>query len=640
MRRTQNVGKMMVLTVAVLALSSCAFFESFVPDKNAKSDVVDRQQGLTTDDFRDLNKADKLLDDSAPVKASAQLGAPPLPDLAQVLAAPRPPKVANTKLVTLAVTEDVPLRDVLFELGRLAKVDIEVGNGLDKTGINLRATDQPFNEVIERISDLGGLRYSVKGNSIRVERDVPYIKNYSLDFLNIVRSSASSYTLSTNILSGSGGSSTGGPSTGGSSSSGSASSTSGGVGTSGSSNSITSQAESDLWSSLEASVSEILDQTSEVGTGSQAAASRLTSGSTAAAPAVAGGNRSAVAAAGLVINRQAGVLSVNATERQHEMIKRFLSLMSRNSSAQVLIEAKIVEVALADQFLSGINWSKLIGDVGGNRLRLGNFQPLGIDTLALSAAGINGGANSSGAITFGLEGGDLDAVLSLTQRYGTTRTLSSPRLSAINNQQAVLTFARNVVFFNCTATPATTSSTASGVSISGSNPTVDCEQNTVPIGIILSILPSVNLDTQEITLSVRPTLTRQVDTAVNPETGYIRSLIANSAATSSITIPDITVPVIEVRELDSVMKVRSGGVMVIGGLMEDTSRNQDDGVPGLSEAPLLGNLFKSRSENSRKSELIVFIKATIVNPDGSATSIDRAVYQKYVTDPRPLFPKQ
>ena len=644
MRRTLTVGKMLVLTAAAISLSSCTFFDSFVPEKNAKSDVIDRQQGLTTDDFRNLNNAGKLLDDSAPVKASAQLGAPPLPDLAQVLAAPRPPKVANAKLVTLAVTEDVPLRDVLFELGRLAKVDIEVGSGLDKTGINLRATDQPFNEVIERIADLGGLRYSVKGDSIRVERDTPYIKNYSLDFLNIVRSSTSSYTLSTNILSGgggtggnSGGGNTGGGNTGGGNSSGgnSGRSNTSGVGTSGSSNSITAQAESDLWSSLEASVNEILAQT-----GGAAGASGAT-GTAAPGPGGSAGAGAATAnASGLVINRQAGVLSVNATERQHEMIKRFLSLMSRNSSAQVLIEAKIVEVALSDQFLSGINWSKLIGDVGGNRLRLGNFQPLGIEGLALSSAGINGGADSASAISFGLEGGDLDAVLSLTQRFGTTRTLSSPRLSAINNQQAVLTFARNVVFFNCTATPPTQQTVGNGnASTVNTQPTVDCSQNTVPIGIILSILPSVNLDTQEITLSVRPTLTRQVDSAVNPQTGYIRSLIANSAATSNITIPDITVPVIEVRELDSVMKVHSGGVMVIGGLMEDTSRNQDDGVPGLSEAPLLGNLFKARSENSRKSELIVFIKATIVNPDGSSHPVDRAVYQKYVTDPRPIFTK-
>jgi type II secretory pathway component GspD/PulD (secretin) len=97
---------------------------------------------------------------------------------------------------------------------------------------------------------------------------------------------------------------------------------------------------------------------------------------------------------------------------------------------------------------------------------------------------------------------------------------------------------------------------------------------------------------------------------------------------------------VEVRELDSVMKVASGGIMVIGGLMEDVTRNSSEAVPGLGEMPIVGNLFKSRSEDSSKRELIIFIKATIVNPDGSADRIDRKVYNKFVTDPRPLFGPQ
>ena len=101
-------------------------------------------------------------------------------------------------------------------------------------------------------------------------------------------------------------------------------------------------------------------------------------------------------------------------------------------------------------------------------------------------------------------------------------------------------------------------------------------------------------------------------------------------------IPPIAVPVIEVRELDSITKVKSGGVMVIGGLMQDSTRNTVEGVPGMQEIPLFGNFFKSRAEDSTKTELVIFIKATIVNPDGSSG----AVYEKFVTDPRPLFPQQ
>lgn len=636
---SRNVAVWVLVCASLPALSGCSFLQTFVPPQGESTDVLDRQQKLSVDDFRNLNNGPKLLQDDAAVAPTVTLGgvqAPPLPDLAQVLAAPKAPKVANTKLVTISVTEDVPLRDVLFELGRLANVDIEVGPGLDTSGVNLRATDRPFNEVIERIAHLGHLRYSVSGNSIRVERDMPYIKNYSLDFLNIVRSSNSTYNLSTNILSSSGGSGGSGGSSGGSSSGGSGGSggSSGrGFGTTGSTNNITSTGESDLFSSLEASLTEILNYSP---TGTAANGANAGSGSTGATGQSGSATGSATTGGNFVVNRQSNVLTVNASQAQHEMIELFLSMLSRNSSAQVLIEAKIVEVSLADQFLSGVNWNSVLG---GAKITPGTYLPAAQGSLVLptiNQLATTAASSQVGAFTLGVETGDLDAVAALTQRFGTTRTLSSPRLSAINNQQAVLTFARNEIFFNCTAQAGTVVANTGTTGSTATQPTVTCEQQTVPIGIIMSILPSINLATQEVTLNVRPTLTRQVKTVQNPGNVLAAAVVALPPGTTI----NSDVPVIEVRELDSVMKVKSGGVMIIGGLMEDATRNEVTGVPGLNEVPFLGNLFKSRGEDSLKRELIIFIKATIVNPDGSAAPIDRAIYNKYTTDPRPLFPKQ
>ena len=647
---SRKVALLLALSVASMPLTACTFLDSFVPKKGETSDVIDRQQNLTVDDFRNMNNVDKLRKDVAvqngkdgkdePV-VTATLGTPPLPDMAQVLAAPHAPKVANTKLVTLSVTEDVPLRDVLFELGRLANVDIEVGNGLDTTGINLRATDRPFNEVIEKIAHLANLRYSVSGNSIRVERDTPYIKNYSLDFLNLVRSSTSTYNLSTNVLSGGGG---------GGSSSGSSGS---GFGTTGSTNNITSQGESDLFSSLEASIAEIVnympdgeEEDSKTGGAGKAGAA----GAAGAAPksgkgAAAGGanGKASGGNANFVVNRQSNVLTVNATEAQHEMVQRYLTLLSHNASAQVLIEAKIVEVELSDQYLSGVNWAGVIGG-GSPVVSPGTFLPPATTGLTsptfsqlenLKAASVSATTSGVGAFSFGIQNKDLNAVVSLTQQFGTTRTLSSPRLSAINNQQAVLTFAKNEVFFNCSAQAGAVVANTGTPGTQASQPTVSCTQQTVPIGIIMSILPSINLTTQEVTLNVRPTLTRQVGTVPNPG-NLLAAAVVQLPSTVDVSSP---VPVIEVRELDSVMKIKSGGVMVIGGLMEDNTNNTDTGVPGASEIPILGNLFKSRSEDSQKHELIIFIKATILNTDGSAHETDKLIYDKYTTDPRPLFPK-
>lgn len=601
--RTSMIFRLGLVSVCLLPLCACTFLDSFVPKKGETTDVIDRNKNLTVNDFRGLSELDKEKVGEGDPGVTAVLGAanvPPVPDLAQVLAAPQAPKVANSKLVTLAVTDDVPLRDVLFELGRLANVDIEVGSGLDQRGINMRATDRPFNEVIERIATLGHLRYSMAGKAIRVERDVPYIKNYSLDFLNFVRSSTSGYNLSTNVLqTGSGGSS----GSSGSGSSGSSEST-GAVGSGGSTATINTTAESDLWAALEASITEILAYNA-----GDAAVGGADAAGGAGAPAASSGSGTTASGA-LVLNRQAGVLSVNATERQHEMITRFLALMSRNASAQVLIEAKIVEVSLLDQYVSGINWNEVLGNLGGFGASFGSYR-----------GAITSGPTVGTALTAGLSVGDLDLIMQATQRFGATRTLSSPRLAAINNQQAILTFARNEVFFKCETSDSSTTVTNGSSQTVESKP--DCEASSVPIGVILNIIPAINLDTQQITLNVRPTLTRIVGSVEDPAG-------AVNGYTSSY-------PIVEVRELDSVMKVQSGGIMVIGGLMEDVSRNQSDGVPGLNEVPVLGNLFKSRSEDGLKRELVIFIKATVVNPDGNTHAVDRKLYEKFINDPRSPF---
>ena len=596
------------LSGATLMLGGCNLDDEVAGWRDR--DVVDRPQKLDRDDYRNMNRSEKIMEG----QTNVELGVPPIPSVAQVIAAPRPPKVGNSKLVSIAVTDDVPLRDVLFELGRLADVDIEIGSGLSDRGVNFRAKDKPFNQVIERISDLAGLRYKVTNGALRVEADTPYFKNYSIDFLNIERSSTSSVNVTSNVLSaqvtGGGSGSESGGSSGGSSGGGS----SGSSVSSGTTSSISSQAQGDLWSALGSSVAEILG--ADGGSGALVSDS-FSGGGGAGAPATAatGGSTST-----FVINRQAGVLSVNGSERQHDRVALFLSMLERNSSAQVLIEAKIVEVTLSDQFQSGVNWSNVIGQIGSDNISLGNYQPgQGNNDFSFG---------SNGAISFALENGDLDAVLQLTQRFGTTRTLSSPRLHAINNQQAVLTFAQNRVVQICDLAESS-SSTTNDTSTTSTGPSVDCTVTTLPIGIVLNILPSINLDSQEVTLNVRPTLSRQVDQVESVGTRIAARAIGDSSLQSFI-------PVVEVREIDSVMKLRSGSVMIMGGLMEDGATNEERGIPGVSEIPWLGNAFKSRNELSQKRELIIFIKATVVNSSGSTMPIDRGIYNKYTTDPRPL----
>lgn len=630
-----------VAAIAVVALGSCTpkLRDKFNPEKY---DKIDRELELSRTDYKKLD--DAKIPDLINTVEMKPAPPPPVPNLSEILAAPRPPEIGKTQLVSIAVTDDVPLKDVLLELARLANVDMELDSGISG-GISFIARDKPFNEVIQRVSDLAGLRYEMKDNILRVERDLPYIESYSLDFLNIDRNSTSNINISTNVLSGAGGGSGGG-----------------GL-NSGSSQSITATTQSDFWTSLQSGVLQILNympkkRSAKIAESSldDALADLNSDGNSPTArptpPAAAGGamvnedcaivtqagGGGGVAGVGMsggdcqtfyTINRQAGILTVSASRKQHKMIDRFLTQIRASASAQVLIEAKIVEVTLDDKYKSGVQWSALNRKLG----LVGNFNEVaatdkGVFTARLPDRVIDG-------VTIGGTGA-LDQFLQLMQNFGTTRTLSSPRLNAINNQQAVLTFAQNYVYFKLDVQQqqTTTATGAQGQPLV----TVDSTAQTVPIGIILTLQPSVNVETGDITLMVRPTLSRIVDFVDDPAVAFItnQSQAASSSSGGEAVNLSNRVPIVEVRELDSILKVKSGQVMVIGGLMQNSSVNQDNGLPGVSEVPWIGNLFKSVAKEDKTQELVIFIRATLVSPNGNSVAADRTLYKTYTQDPRPL----
>ncbi len=614
---------------SMLFVASCATEGGFF-DKT-KYDQFDRDLSLTRDDYEHMAApAEKTQGEEPELELTAPL-APPVPEIAQMLAAPRPPQIGEAKLVSVAVTDDVPLKDVLLELARLADVDIELDAGI-AGGISFIANDKPFNEVIERISDLAGLRYTMKNDVLRVERDVPYIQNYSIDFLNVVRNSESEVSIATDVLSSSGG----------------GEGDSGGSGlTTGTTSTISSSTESDFWESLESGLTEILNYVpqqrvssgdtddifgagfSPVGAGTAATTTTATDSASSGDGSSGTGSGSGSGAEGAfyVVNRQAGILSVSASQRQHGLIEQYLGLLERSVSAQVLIEAKIVEVVLDKDFNTGVNWTSVLGNSDfefsfpNTFTDFASFSILGpgVDTDGVGAE------NTTGDNNLGVE---LDAVVQLAESFGTIRTLASPRLHAVNNQQAVFTFARNQVFFQVDVEQED-DVIVDGAVIEGAI-TFTTERQSVPVGIILSILPSINLETNEVTLSVRPTLSRQVAEVTDPGSALVNSTLPEDQRFIN------QIPVVEVRELDSVMKIKSGAVMVIGGLMQDVVDIRETGLPGVSDIPWLGNAFKSNSEEIDKTELVIFIKASIVSPRGNYDPADKMIYEKFTDDPRPL----
>jgi general secretion pathway protein D len=562
----------------------------FNPEKH---DHLDRKQKLSRDDYRNMSapEVEKLQPHfEGQPETKVDLGEPPIPGMREILATPRPPAIGETQQVSIFVTEDVPLKDVLIELGRLADVDIEIDPNI-QGGIVFRAQNRPFSEVIERISTLAGLRYTMKNGVLRVERDTPVVRTYALDFLGFDRSSTSDVSISTSVLSsdttgGSGGGGGGG----------------GGDGLdSGSNATITYENEATFWEGITAAMDAIVAYSPSSGLS--------TPPTEIGAVAAQEGNNGRFYA----VNRQASTLTVSLPERQQRMVEDYLKKLHETVSSQVLIEAKIIEVTLDERYQSGVNWNQVFSsklltlDVDYNDVPLTN----GVTQLLVGGTGVGDPS--------------LDAIVNLTEQFGTTRTLSSPRVHAMNNQQAVLTFAQNFVFFDISVErqPQT-----SGDTVLPDIITYDAETRTVPVGIIISLQPSINMKTNEVTLSIRPTLSRIVDTVSDPT-------IALQLGNNQQDIQNL-IPVIEVREMDSLMRMRSGQIMVLGGLMEQIGANSDRGVPFVSGIPWVGNAFKTALRSEQTRELFILVKATIVGSDGNVDKTDKRIYRKFTTDHRPL----
>lgn len=590
-----------------IALASCSMSEirmekdhpGSVMLKEGDRSIIDPEVKMSRKDFEN-----NLIPSPLALRGGkAPQAAPVIPESSPLLIAPGQPEGGSDKLVSLSVTEDIPLKDVLLELARLADIDVELDPNISG-GVILRVKDKPFNEVVERIASLANLRYSFDNGTMKVERDLPYIENYKVDFLNIARSNESNSSINTKVISqvNAGGVST------------SSSTTEGAIKT-GTTSNLSSSYDGDLWGSVKADIARMLgldpknpDKKDDKKKSSSSSSDTLDAFDTGARK----GSTSNENPNFLAVNQQAGIITVRANSKQQKSISKYLDRIKKAVSAQVLIEAKVVEVNLSKKYRTGINWNLL--DKNINLSAAGNFtQPI---------------QGQSDIFTLGVlnkAGNDLEAAVNLTESFGTSRILSSPRLHAINNQQAVLSFAFNQVFFTLDAQEREDQLVAGGIT---KTLNISSQVNTIPIGVVLNLQPSIDPDTDEITMNIRPTLSRIRSEVDDPGVTIL-------AARNNVQNVRSSIPIVEVRELDSVLKIKSGQIMVIGGLMEERSTNDETGIPVLGTLPVFGKLFKGVAKDSEVVETVIFIKATVV-PGYGVSKEDQRLYRNFVRDPRPL----
>ena len=285
----------------------------------------------------------------------------------------------------------------------------------------------------------------------------------------------------------------------------------------------------------------------------------------------------------VVPNPENGLIIVRATTDQHQQIQRYLDATMAAAKRQVLVEATVVEVELSDRYRSGIDWQKFANNSG-----LGLHQNL-------TTGGPAGGLTTAPfwLITYSNIHLDLSVTARFLQEFGNTKVLSSPKLMVLNNHTATLKAVDNRVFFNIESevVPSTQEGGVSTVSTKSS-------VRTVPEGIILTITPQIS-ESGEIIINVRPTISRVIGTVADPAAVAIN-------ATNQI-------PVFRVRELESVLRLTSGQIAVLGGLMHNNVRNDTNAVPLLSKIPFIGELFKSRDNSYAKSELVIFLRPWVIH---------------------------
>ena len=577
-------------------------------------------------------------------KASAQnisqtAAIAPIPKLVRSAPILPPPKATSKAQTYSVVVNEVPVKEILFALARESKLNIDIHPSIQGRA-TLNAVDQTLPAILERLARQVDLTYKMEGNVLYIAPDTPVLKTYQINYVNMQRTTKGSVSVANEIASASNTTVTG---AGGASSTTSSSGSTGGSNTS--STSVESESKNYFWDSLIQNIKDILlesdkevligrlsvdsdlresfkssETVSGRGEGSAAAAGRTGALSGSANGASASGNQDLDAAsiarkdaikesnakeyrqlfaANVIAHRETGVLSVRASERQHKAIQEFIDRVQVGARRQVLIEASIVEITLNDDFQAGVDWSRL-GQ--GGALDGFTFQQNLLGNALTAAPRIAIGYNKSTRL------GDIAASIRLLQTFGDTKVLSSPKLMVLNSQTAILKVVNNLVYFTVNAD--------TNQNQTNSLTSVTTTPHTIPVGVWMSVTPQINENTM-VTLNVRPTIARQSGFKLDPNPAIKASGIENS------------IPEIEVREMESMLQVGSGNTVVLGGLMQDEIVNTKSGIPGLVSTPVIGNVFGVKNSKSKKTELIIFLRPTVIT-NASLESDELQSYKQYL----------
>lgn len=411
--------------------------------------------------------------------------------------------------------------------------------------LNLKEVTVP--EAVEAIRQVYGYEYRRDGGRFLILGAEMQTRLFNVNYLNISRSGTSNVTV--------GGGGIGGAS------SGTGSTTTTGTGRSGASGGsgtvqVNTTSQSDFWKNLTTALTAIV--------GSD------------------GGRK-------VVVNPQTGIVVVRAMPEELRVVEDYLGVTHATVNRQVVLEAKIIEVELKNEFQSGVNWSLISTNSRGQL-----FDSRGSVFGGGTAGGGGSGTVSSslgGVFSLQLASGDFSLLIDALKGQGEVQILSSPRVSTVNNQKAVIKIGGEEFFVTAVTGGTTATSTAAG---------------TIPSVTLTSFFSGISLD-----------VTPQIDENNSIILHIHPSVSAVSEKTKSFSVSgesfQLPLALSTIQESDNIVRAQSGQIIVIGGLMKEAVTDEDASVPVLADVPLVGNLFKHKRLNRIKKELVILLKPTSIN---------------------------
>ncbi|MDM4767783.1 pilus (MSHA type) biogenesis protein MshL [Pelomonas sp. SE-A7] len=313
----------------------------------------------------------------------------------------------------------------------------------------------------------------------------------------------------------------------------------------------------------------------------------------------------------VVLNPAAGVIVVRALPGELRQVEQYLKAIQLSIERQVMLEAKIIEVELNEDAQAGVNWNAFASSLLDGRLRA---------TIGVGAPGVT--LNSNGSFTDGagnqvtaggtvstaplgkgfyglaLQTRNFSSLLNFLESQGKAHVLSSPRIATLNNQKAVLKVGTDELFVTGISTTTTTSG-------ANNNAVASPTLTLTPFfsGIALDVTPQID-DEGNVILHVHPAISTVTERTKNLDLGTLGTYRFPLASSS-------------VNETDSIVRVKDGQIVAIGGLMQQVTSTDRSGMPGISKIPLIGGLFRQSADVNKKRELVILMKPTVIAADGS-----------------------